>query len=468
MRKPARRLKIWALLACALAFTACERDFDEKLKTAKRPLAPKILPLPEDAAEYLNSYRRASGLGALKFNSVLESAAKNHAIYIVKNGSPGHDELKNGRNFTGENIAARAKFAGYFYAGALENVFHKKGAMSAGVAVDGLLSAIYHRFAFLSQNIDEMGSFNASGDKDSAYVFVMGNSRLNEFCEKGESYAGAGGFYSKFCFNENLKMRAQDFTGVFASQKDCVKFPDALPAQPYFSGEVPDPFPECKISANPVSIEFSQILGEIKMRNFEIFKGGERLERVKILTAANDINKRLSPRQFALFAYEPFEPGASYRAVFTFNRVGKDANGEPEKIEWEFFTKTPQNPYFEVSHGDRVAVEADKTYDLFFRPKDCNDAITSVRSSVKKESLTNVKMQNNGANSLSISVSGLKGDEAELKASNGALVKVLLTTSSKSLKARDNGYLAAACALIGAIAIWLLFAVFRRKSCIKS
>jgi len=97
------------LLACALAFTACERDFDEKLKTAKRPLAPKILPLSGDAAEYLNSYRRASGLGALKFNFVLESAAKNHAIYIVKNGSPGHDELKNGRNFTGENIAARAK-----------------------------------------------------------------------------------------------------------------------------------------------------------------------------------------------------------------------------------------------------------------------------------------------------------------------------------------------------------------------
>ena len=107
-------------------------------------------------------------------------------------------------------------------------------------------------------------------------------------------------------------------------------------------------------------------------------------------------------------------------------------------------------------------MEADETYDLFFRPKDCNDAITSVRSSVKKESLTNVKMQNNGANSLSINVSGLKGDEAELKASNGALVKVLLTTSSKSLKARDNGYLAAACALIGAV--WLLFTVFRSKS----
>ena len=76
-------------------------------------------------------------------------------------------------------------------------------------------------------------------------------------------------------------------------------------------------------------------------------------------------------------------------------------------------------------------------------------------------------MQNNGANSLSINVSGLKGDEAELKASNGALVKVLLITGSKSFKALDNRYLAvAACALIGAV--WLLFAVFRRKSCIKS
>ena len=83
--------------------------------------------------------------------------------------------------------------------------------------------------------------------------------------------------------------------------KPYVKFPDATAVTPYFSGEIPDPFPECKITANPVSIEFNANAGEVKFKDFEIFKDGRKIQNLHIITSANDINSKFSSKQFAVF-----------------------------------------------------------------------------------------------------------------------------------------------------------------------
>ena len=65
--------------------------------------------------------------------------------------------------------------------------------------------------------------------------------------------------------------------------KSYVKFPDAAAVTPYFSGEIPDPFPECKITANSVSIEFGEKAGEIKFKDFEIFKDGQKIQNLHLI-----------------------------------------------------------------------------------------------------------------------------------------------------------------------------------------
>ncbi len=60
--------------------------------------------------------------------------------------------------------------------------------------MDGLFSAIYHRFAFLSPGIDEIGVGVTQNEQDSdksAFVYVMGNSELNRLCSF-KSFKGAG------------------------------------------------------------------------------------------------------------------------------------------------------------------------------------------------------------------------------------------------------------------------------------
>ncbi|WP_249291238.1 hypothetical protein [Campylobacter curvus] len=111
----------------------------------------------------------------------------------------------------------------------------------------------------------------------------MGNSKIENFCKKGLSDGGSGKFYTRVCANEDLKMRADRLESLTYSSKPYVKFPEGMPVLPYFSGESPDPFPECKITANPVSIEFNQNFKNIKMLNFEIYKDSERLKDLKIL-----------------------------------------------------------------------------------------------------------------------------------------------------------------------------------------
>ena len=448
----------FSLLACAFFLAGCDilggQGKDSALKSAKQP---EFSFVPDsDAVSYLNEYRRGSGLSSLKQNQILSQAAKNHADYSAQNEYMGHDETAGRAKFSGADPVSRAIAAGYKSRHILENIAYKNDFKEA---VDGLFSAIYHRFAFLNLSVDEVGYALASKDKFNAFVFEMGNSRLNAFCARGASDTGAGRFYTNVCADKNLKIKDDKFDNFTGSSKPFVKFPGSTAVTPYFSGEIPDPFPECKITANPVSIEFNVNAGEIKFKDFEIFKDGKKLQNLHVITSKNDVNSKFSKGQFAAFAREVFDFGAQYEAVFSYEQANAQSTGaQVKQIKWSFKTKTPQNPYFDARDGDMLGVDAGKTYEIFFRPKDCNDLMT--RYSYKASGFMTPAVAQSGTNTLSVKLKGLAGDTLSITAGSTSVKVRLKTSSPETVRERRAFYVKAGAMIAGVIVI---FALIGRK-----
>ena len=448
----------FSLLACAFFLSGCDilggQSQSSTLKSAKQP---EFSFVPDsDAVAYLNEYRRGSGLSGLKPNQILSQAAKNHAEYSAQNEYMGHDEAAGRAKFSGATPADRALAVGYKSTLVLENIAYKSDFKEA---VDGLFSAIYHRFAFLNLSVDEVGYALASKDKFNAFVFEMGNSRLSAFCARGASDTGAGRFYTNVCADKNLKIKDAKFDNFTGSMKSYVKFPDATAVTPYFSGEIPNPFPECKITANPVSIEFNANAGEVKFKDFEIFKDGRKIQNLHVITSANDINSKFSSKQFAVFSREVFDFGAQYEAVFSYEQANAQSTGaQVKQIKWSFKTKTPQNPYFDARDGDVLGVDADKTYEIFFRPKDCNDLMT--RYVYKVSGFAEAQIKQSGTNTLSVKLKGLAGDMLSIMAGSTSVKVRLKTSSPEAVRERRAFYVKAGLMIAGVIVI---FALIGRK-----
>ena len=448
----------FSLLACAFFLSGCDifggQGQNSALKSAKQP---EFSFVPDsDAVAYLNEYRRGSGLSGLKPNQILSQAAKNHAEYSAQNEYMGHDEAAGRAKFSGATPADRALAVGYKSTLVLENIAYKSDFKEA---VDGLFAAIYHRFAFLNLSVDEVGYALASKDKFNAFVFEMSNSRLNAFCARGASDTGAGRFYTNVCADKNLKIKDAKFDNFTGSSKSFVKFPDANAVTPYFSGEIPDPFPECKITANPVSIEFNANAGDVKFKDFEIFKDGRKIQNLHVITSANDINSKFSSKQFAAFSREVFDFGAQYEAVFSYGQANAQSTGARVKqIKWSFKTKTPQNPYFDARDGDVLGVDADKTYEIFFRPKDCNDLMT--RYSYKASGFMTPTVAQSGTNTLSVKLKGMVGDTLSIVAGDMSVKVRLKTSSPEAVRERRAFYVKAGLMIAGVIVI---FALIGRK-----
>ena len=123
--------------------------------------------------DYVNQLRGSAGMIPLTRNEQLENAAKNHALYITATNMVGHDEQINLPNFTGESAADGANHTGFLSRTIAEGVATEQ---SDTAAIDGLFSAIYHRFTLLSAEYDVIGIgfdlFNGN-NKQGALVHKM-------------------------------------------------------------------------------------------------------------------------------------------------------------------------------------------------------------------------------------------------------------------------------------------------------
>ncbi len=335
------------------------------------------------ARTQLNSIRQAMQMQVLIQNDNLSSAAQAHADYLVQNNESSHDETEGHSNFTGIQPVDRAFDAGYQSSYINENLSTKNN--TAQSSVDGLFSAIYHRFAFLDPSIDEIGvgvTQNPTESEQSAFVYLMGNNKLNRLCTH-ENFRGVGKYIYKVCKESKHRIDEKLFRKAIDNNKrnnpQIILYPydgqDEVP--PAFYAEIPDPLPDHEVSGFPVSVEFNDFyFKEIELDSFKLFtEGGEEIDTVQLMDKNSDPHQRFTTNQFALFPLERLEYDSRYRAEIIYHSKNKK-----EVLSWHFRTQKPTEELYIITQKEEsIKIKSNKSYLIYFRPIDPHDIVKNIQ-----------------------------------------------------------------------------------------
>jgi len=347
----------------------------------------KALPMDVDfeksqAEVALNTIREEMQMNRLSPNTQLASAAQAHADYLVLNKESSHDEVEGHINFTGVRPIDRALFAGYQTREVSENLSTQN--LSAQKSIDGLFSAIYHRFGFLNPSIDELGvgvSQESQNPRNSAFVYLMGNGELNRLCSY-PSFKGVGKYFYGVCKEKSHRIAEKKFTRAKNLNKmnnpKVIVYPydgqDEVP--PAFYSEIPDPLPDYEVSGFPVSIMFNDYyFKEIHLEAFELYCEGRVVNNVRLMTKESDPHSRFTDKQFALFPLERLEYDSEYSAVVTYTYQGK-----VEEKQWKFRTKRPKDTLHTVREKEAyITIEAGRSHTVYFKPVNGHDLVKDLQ-----------------------------------------------------------------------------------------
>lgn len=317
----------------------------------------------KDAYPYLNRLRKQAGLSVFIRNDRLEASAQDHARYLSRNSPVGHKQKPGNRGFTGEAPGDRAAFRGYPSRAVTENF--SAGQATARKSIDNLMSAIYHRFAFLDVSKNQLGVGRAGSERGMFFVYNMGNDRLARFCQY-TVYTGDGPFYTDTCYHSD-KVSATEFelrrgeTG--RENPEMILWPpdgsEGVPTA--FYEEVPDPLPDYRVSGYPVSVQLNPFrIKKAKLKTFRLYV--QRTERevtpVRVMTRQLDPNQRFGDLDFALFPLNRLDPDTLYRA-----EVSLAAESKEIRRIWFFRTAAPPDPMFIIAgRGEILKLQSDRSY----------------------------------------------------------------------------------------------------------
>ncbi len=286
-----------------------------------------------EAFYYLNQLRTSAGLNFLFQNDYLDEASLNHSNYLVKNSKFGHFEDNKLAYFSGERPLDRVYNVGYKSTQIIENI--SSNAKSYKNSIDGLFSAIYHRFAFLDFSISEIGigiTFDKSNINKNAFVYNMGNSKLNQLClnQKRECVLG-----------ESLQLSYSDFVYAFNWKKitnpKIVVYPYAnqrdVPTS--FYHEDPDPLPYHDINGFPISIQFnSYFISNVNIQSFDLYDSSFNRVNTIFIDEITDINRLFKKGEFAIYPIKKLNRNSSYHVKVTYF-----IDNKLFLKEWSFITK---------------------------------------------------------------------------------------------------------------------------------
>ncbi|MDM8559317.1 CAP domain-containing protein [Candidatus Parabeggiatoa sp. HSG14] len=309
------------------------------------------------AYTYLNQIRDRAGMTGFSQNSQLEAAAFNHANYLADNFMIGHYETEGTPGFTGIQVRERAIFTGYRSLSVSENV--SSGDDTGIKSIDSLMSAIYHRFGFLSFDKNEVGIGIGKVLEPSpynVYVYNMGNVGLNTLCD-GPAFSGFGRYYYEVC-KPDIKIDATDFENVQEqiqnNNPSIVLWPtdgdNDVP--PVFFEESPDPLPDYTVSGYPISIQFNpSVFSDVNVTKFKIYRDSDNLEiqNTRLLTESSDPNKKFSTLEYALFPLERLDWNTAYRAEAEYT-----TSSGTNLLIWRFKTKGVGVPLYTVKNEGEI------------------------------------------------------------------------------------------------------------------
>jgi len=371
--------------------------------------------------DYLNTLRTKAGLPPFKEQYQLTKAAQNHSDYLAYNNTSGHGEKSYHSGYTGRKSSQRAIYAGYNHGSVGENISYGD---TPKESIDGLFSAIYHRFGFLSLERDEVGR----GENKDKHTFNMGNSVLRQMCA-GENYRGTSRSYYKVCADKSIKIDAY----IYKHKADIIKhsspklvlwpppYSDDIP--PVFTEESPDPLPYYSISGYPVSVQFNDIYfsSPPKVIDFTLEDSrGNVIQMITRMNKDNDPNGRFSAYQHALFPVYRLDWESKYTAKLSYTY-----RGELFHKEWSFRTRnlddiankgyrvTQKNATYTIASGEK--------YIFYMVPRHENEKISNLayQYSTKEPDLEYID-----SNTFYIRVYGNKGNYVNITMQNGRKIKL--------------------------------------------
>ncbi|MEF3191020.1 MAG: CAP domain-containing protein [Campylobacterales bacterium] len=336
---------------------------------------------PSEAIAYLNHLRERAGMTILRSDERLNAAAMNHVAYMRTNNITSHCEEVGRVGFTGVTPNDRAH-AVSFLSPVTENL--SSGQTTVRESIDGLLSAIYHRFGFLDPAHDLIGAGVGESAQSTYFSYSMGNSALEALCA-GPSFEGWGYNYDQVCADANKKIEATAFeeSTLAASRANppliLWPYPGQAGVSPVFFEEDPDPLPQQSVSGYPVSVEFNiaYFPEPPKLLSFRLYDDQEEVENTWLLSKTNDPNRRLSSWQYALFPLERLKWDHDYRVYLAY-----ESNATVKELSWHFRTAAPFEQYYVVeTTATTLNLRPNQTYAIYFPPTNKNDTILGFRYS---------------------------------------------------------------------------------------
>ena len=376
-------------------------------------------------------------------NLLLVQSAQNHANYIKNNiyaiGYEGHYETSNNPGYTGYAPWDRAYATGY-KTSASENLTVGYGDYKT--SIDGLFTAIYHRFGFLDFTTNEIGygeSLNTQNGNLYTHVYNLGNKELNLLCT-GVSFNGFGSYYKSVCSDTNFKIEASLYESE--KNKSAQKNPSIV-VWPYenqtdfqtsFFEESPDPLPTCSVTGNPISIQFNPATtGNIVMQSFKLYNTHSTpLSDVTLLNKSTDPNAELSAKEFALFPMQRLEYGKKYRAEFVYKE-----NTILKTKSWNFYTVSLPYDYYVITQNTTdVNVRNGVRYMLYIPPTNCNDSRLSLKTvyTTSKPPVLNIV----DGNLMEITLNGNIGEYEKITLANGKTINVTVAISDTAINHLDT------------------------------
>ena len=353
--------------------------YEKPLKTSRAFTTSEQDQIRSDGLAYLNVLRQHAGMITYSSQSNLNTSAYNHAHYLMLNNAIGHGESSLGDGFTGAGPSDRAVYAGYLHRKVGENL--SSGNDSVYDSIDGLFSAIYHRFGFLDFTFDEIGigaDSSASHPHGNAYNYNMGLSQLSDLCG-GTSYDGSGSYYTGVCADTSFKIEASAYENAISENKNLNPeyvvwpYPNQPDARPVFFEEDPDPLPDCSVSGYPVSIQFNPAkTGIIDIQDIRLYyeNNNSEITNTRLLDNDTDPNGRFTTKEAALYSLLRLDWDTRYKATVDYTE-----DGVAKTISWNFKTKSLPHPYYIVqSANSSFNIKSGQTYLFYLPPSDCNDS----------------------------------------------------------------------------------------------
>jgi uncharacterized protein YkwD len=391
-----------------------------------------------NAYSYLNQLRQQVDMIPLSQNDYLQQSAMNHADYLTINNVLGHGEAQGNPGFTGVSVGDRALYAGYLSKSVSENISY--GDQSSEDSIDGLMSAIYHRFGFLNFGITAVGvgiSYASLIEEGATnYVYNMSNEGFHTLCT-GTTADKANQYYYSVCKDENFLIESSVYEATrdepYGLNPNIVLWPanNASGISPVFYEESPDPLPDYSISGYPISIQFNPLTYEnVVVSNFVLYrdKDGAQIGLTRELNESTDPNGRFSGLEYALFPLERLDWNTRYRAELTYSaQLIGGTTTETRNLAWEFNTRQSEQPLYEITtQGETIKVPSDSTFAVYYP----SQGDSRVRWSYSGGMTVKFSYIDSNA-TFQISVSGVDGNRATFEFNDGRSFSVEIDSSTQ-------------------------------------